>query len=1025
MGRYYNFTFFDKFYSDPDYSGIEGWGDKGYKYALVEKVNGSFPNRPQGEAHAWARSNVWACGNGVSHPAKTEEQYSQQGSRILNEPSFLPAVNYKDNSILGVPRWVNEGDIIKPVIEAGYEFWGWRYYYNLDGGYWGYDSDGKESSLVLSPDSTFGGLVSGIFIRDNCIEVINAKAGIIKVNFAVNESYNDDSNLNQDYKISILIPIVKYIKRTVSFNVVGGNELEDVFVEGTDLNVSLPLPTRKGYLFKGWYSDDSYTNKIGDAGDQYEVPENITLYAKWETAIPTVFWDANGGTITITSSTVELGATYGNMPVPFRNNYKFDGWYTASDGGELVKSNTIVTNPEDHTLYAHWVGAKFRIVKKDFANQEGSSPQVGKLKLSNSGDNYTSEIVDTDGVIEYDGPALTFKLSCEIGEEGNEFLWKNKGVYSDGEYRTNFQFSFEAGTENEIVYFIQKKTVYQIQFDSKKGTAEVTSPAVPDGDGYIEGRNLEITVTPDNGYRLVSANAIDTNSGDAIGTWDNIENNKFVVSSIGNNLKIYLQYVREEYRIDVSVDGPSAIAVKETTYETSAYYDDEKTFSVELNEGYELEGWFAEDGTKVSSDLSFTHKVTGNVSFIIKAKVSIQVGIKYDDNRTETSQPITESCKLYINDSAVGSPHSFYVVLGQSFSYRIELGGLGEGIDEKWKFKAWENSEGVVLAYPQSGSISPTKAMELQAHVISAIITYTVSIAFKNDDVEPIQDVEVDNPDIVVFTPNAKSKSIVDGKIIATFEGSQMVSLDFAEAITIDGSELTFSRANVHETEFQDDVFSINVNDDINIVAQYGTTGNRTLVIDYANGSDWSMGNILIDDKSSAVDPVPISISKEKNSTVLLKATSKNGYNFVGWYDNQRAYGSPIHKESELQFTIRTNRTLYAKYVKNLSAIFEWEGDADNKMMEWRSKTYAASKPFNPSACRVDTTGYPVASLSVEMFSAPDKKPTTVAELKNVKSQDSRRLPIRRMERYMQVSIKNNQEVDAVLVGTSMGGLAV
>jgi hypothetical protein len=185
------------------------------------------------------------------------------------------------------------------------------------------------------------------------------------------------------------------------------------------------------------------------------------------------------------------------------------------------------------------------------------------------------------------------------------------------------------------------------------------------------------------------------------------------------------------------------------------------------------------------------------------------------------------------------------------------------------------------------------------------------------------------------------------------------------------------------------------------------------------------MGNISIDDKSSAVAPVPISVSKEKNSTVLLKATSKNGYNFVGWYDNQRAYGSPIHKESELQFTIRTNRTLYAKYVKNLSAIFEWEGDADNKMMEWRSKTYAASKPFNPSACRVDTTGYPVASLSVEMFSAPDTKPTTVAELKNVKSQDSRRLPIRRMERYMQVSIKNDQEVDIVLVGTSMGGLAV
>lgn len=72
----------------------------------------------------------------------------------------------------------------------------------------------------------------------------------------------------------ILIPTTLYI---LSFNTNGGSLVEAISgISGTE--VTLPIPTKAGYTFAGWYKDTSFTTsytetKIGD--------ENINLYAKW------------------------------------------------------------------------------------------------------------------------------------------------------------------------------------------------------------------------------------------------------------------------------------------------------------------------------------------------------------------------------------------------------------------------------------------------------------------------------------------------------------------------------------------------------------------------------------------------------------------------------------------------------------------------------------------------------------------------------------------------------------------------
>lgn len=54
-----------------------------------------------------------------------------------------------------------------------------------------------------------------------------------------------------------------------------------------------------------------------------------------------VVFDPNGGSVDTSSKEVVYGQAYGELPVPVRRSYSFEGWYTSADDGELVTSETI------------------------------------------------------------------------------------------------------------------------------------------------------------------------------------------------------------------------------------------------------------------------------------------------------------------------------------------------------------------------------------------------------------------------------------------------------------------------------------------------------------------------------------------------------------------------------------------------------------------------------------------------------------------------------------------------------------
>lgn len=125
--------------------------------------------------------------------------------------------------------------------------------------------------------------------------------------------------------------------------------------------IKLKNASRKGYTFKGWYSDKKYQNKVtqikkGSTG-------NVTFYAKWTANKYTIKFNGNGaksGSMKAVKN-CKYNKTYTLKKNSFkRKGYTFAGWNTKKDGsGKMYKNKAEVKNLTSKsggtvTLYAQW-----------------------------------------------------------------------------------------------------------------------------------------------------------------------------------------------------------------------------------------------------------------------------------------------------------------------------------------------------------------------------------------------------------------------------------------------------------------------------------------------------------------------------------------------------------------------------------------------------------------------------------------------------------------------------------------------
>lgn len=143
------------------------------------------------------------------------------------------------------------------------------------------------------------------------------------------------------------------VQNPVTFNAMGGSETAAATVRTGECITKPADPTRDGYVFGGWYSDQNCTKKWDFST---EVTGAVTLFAKWTARAYTVTLNPMDGQLMGDSTrTVTYGQPYGELPTPTLQGYNFAGWYTANDdSGKKVEADTVVETAGAHTLYAKW-----------------------------------------------------------------------------------------------------------------------------------------------------------------------------------------------------------------------------------------------------------------------------------------------------------------------------------------------------------------------------------------------------------------------------------------------------------------------------------------------------------------------------------------------------------------------------------------------------------------------------------------------------------------------------------------------
>jgi uncharacterized repeat protein (TIGR02543 family) len=331
---------------------------------------------------------------------------------------------------------------------------------------------------------------------------------------------------------------------TMSFESNGGSAVEATTVEHGDTVEAPEAPTRTGYAFGGWYTDEELTEPYVFTT---VVTGNVTLYAKWTIIVYTMSFESNGGSA-IEAATVEHGDTMEAPEAPTRTGYAFGGWYTDEELTEPYMFTTVVTG--NVTLYAKWT---INVYTMSFESNGGSAVEAT-----------TVEHGDT-----VEAPEAPTRTGYAFG-----------GWYTDEELTEPYVFT-TAVTGNVTLY--AKWSAQVTETPNEGGTVYPTptpTPAAGEEKGLlINGKqgHADITSTTDGKGRKVTTVTIDWNkdnqtlAGDSQGTVLEIEadaESDVLAAELGMELlkalidrggKIQLRTAFASYAIDASLLGLEAL----------------------------------------------------------------------------------------------------------------------------------------------------------------------------------------------------------------------------------------------------------------------------------------------------------------------------------------------------------------------------------------------------------------------------------------------------------------------------------
>lgn len=263
--------------------------------------------------------------------------------KVLKEKGLKVTLSYEESEVFA------SGLVISQSLEAKQEV-----------------IPGKEVHLVISTGIPSFSLPSVIGkAEESAQEVLNNLGLKVIISYSNDSSVPDGHVISQSPNAGTNIKAGETVKLTISS---GKPSYEVKNVIGKSKADATSTLEKQGFRVEVVenYSNTVETGKVisqsPNGGTTQIEGSTITIVVSKGKQPVTITFDANGGSVNTASKTVYLSATYESLPTPTRTGYTFNGWYTAKTGGSKVTNSSKVTNASNHTLYAGWTPATYKVI---------------------------------------------------------------------------------------------------------------------------------------------------------------------------------------------------------------------------------------------------------------------------------------------------------------------------------------------------------------------------------------------------------------------------------------------------------------------------------------------------------------------------------------------------------------------------------------------------------------------------------------------------------------------------------------
>ena len=189
----------------------------------------------------------------------------------------------------------------------------------------------------------------------------------------------------------------------------------------------LPVLTKTGYVFGGWYLESNHISLV-TASSIVNQFVNHSLFAKWTPVRSQVNFNVESvaGAVAPAPINVDYNSTYGTLPTLSKTGYNFTGWFTSLVGGQQINSNTTVSIVSPQTIYPRFSAKEFTL---SFSLDGGTltGPQSVLIAYDQ---NYNNLPTPTKAGYQFDGWHTLANNGTEVSSDSIFVLLENQTLFA-------------------------------------------------------------------------------------------------------------------------------------------------------------------------------------------------------------------------------------------------------------------------------------------------------------------------------------------------------------------------------------------------------------------------------------------------------------------------------------------------------------------------------------------------------------------------------------------------------------------